>query len=51
MSTSDDGGVVRRGHRRKKKGLLTKGVEAAENTNKDKIAKHKKVRVMTLIPC
>ena len=42
------GGAVRRWHG---KCLLTKEVEAAENTNKDKTARHKKVRVMTLIPC
>ena len=32
--------------------LLSGEVEAAENTNKDKIAKHKKnLRVVALIPC
>ena len=44
----DDGGSIRRGHR---KGLLTDEVEAAENTNKDKITRHKKIRAMALIPC
>ena len=48
LGTFDGGGAVRRGHR---KGLLTDEVEAAENTNKDKTARHKKVRAMTLIPC
>ena len=36
------------GHR---EGLLTEEVEAAENTNKDRTARHKKVRAMALIPC
>ena len=48
MSTSDGGGAVRRGHG---KVLLIEEVKAAENTNKDKIARHKKVRAMALIPC
>ena len=48
MSTSDGGGAVRRGHG---KGLLAKEFEATENTNKDKTARHKKVRTMALIPC
>ena len=47
MGTFDDGGAVRRGHG---KGLLREEVEAVENTNKDKTARYKKVRVMTLIP-
>ena len=33
------------------RGLLTEEVEAAEITDKDKTAKHKKVRAMALIPC
>ena len=33
------------------RGLLTGEVEAAEITDKDKTAKHKKVRAMALIPC
>ena len=32
-------------------GLLIEEVEAAENTNKDRTARHKKVRAMALIPC
>ena len=36
------------GHR---EGLLTEEVEAAENTNKNRIVRHKKIRAMTLIPC
>ena len=48
MSTSNGGGAVRRGH---EKGLLAKEFEAAENTNKDKTTRHKKVRAMALIPC
>ena len=36
------------GHR---EGLLTEEVEAAENTNKNRTARHKKVRAMALIPC
>ena len=48
LGTSDGGGSVRRGH---KKGLLTNEVETAENTNKDRTARHKKIRAMTLIPC
>ena len=36
------------GHR---EGLLIEEVEAAENTNKDRTARHKKVRAMALIPC
>ena len=48
MSTSNGGGAVRRGYG---KGLLTEEVKATENTNKDKTARHKKVRAMTLIPC
>ena len=36
------------GHR---KGLLIGKVEAAENTNKDRTARHKKVRAIVLIPC
>ena len=48
LGTSDSGGSVRRGHR---KGLLTDEVEAEKNTNKDKIARHKKIRAMALIPC
>ena len=47
MGTSDGGGAVKRGH---EKGLLTEKVEAIENTNKDKIARHKKVTAMVLIP-
>ena len=47
LSTSNGSGAVRRGN---KKGLLTKEVEAVENTNKNKIARHKKVRVVALIP-
>ena len=35
------------GHR---EGLLTKEVKAAKNTNKDRTARHKKVRAMALIP-
>ena len=48
LRTSDDGKAVRRGHQ---KGILTEEVEVAENTNKDKIARHKKIRVIGLIPC
>ena len=48
LGTSDSGGSVRRGHR---KGLLTDEVEAEKNTNKDKIARHKKIRAIALIPC
>ena len=48
LGTSDGSGAIRRGHG---KGLLTEEVEAAENTNKDKTARHKKVRAMTLISC
>ena len=48
LGTSDGGGAVRRGHG---KGLRTDEVEVAEDTNKDKIAIHKKVRAMALIPC
>ena len=33
------------------KALLTEEVEAAENTNKYKTARHKKVRAMALILC
>ena len=36
------------GHR---EGLLIGEVEAAENTNKDRTARHKKVRAMALILC
>ena len=36
------------GHR---KGLLIEEVEAAENTNKNRTARHKKVRATALIPC
>ena len=36
------------GHR---EGLLTEEVEAAENTNKDRTARQKKARAMTLILC
>ena len=36
------------GHR---EGLLTEEVEAAENTNKNRIVRHKKIRAMALIPC
>ena len=36
---------------RHREGLLTEEVKAAENTNKDMTARHKKVRVMALIPC
>ena len=36
------------GHR---EGLLTEEVEAAKNTNKDRTARHKKIRAMALIPC
>ena len=48
LKTSDGGRVVRRGHR---KGLLTGEVEAAKNTNKDKTARHKKIRAIALILC
>ena len=48
LGTFDGSGAVRRGH---EKGLLTEEVEAVENTNKDKTARHKKFRAMTLIPC
>ena len=34
-----------------KKGLLIGKVEVAKNTNKDRTARHKKVRAMALIPC
>ena len=44
----DGSRVIKRGHR---KGLLTEEVEAAENTNKDKTTRHKKIRALTLIPC
>ena len=33
------------------KGLLTDEVKAAENTNEDRTARHKKIRAMALIPC
>ena len=48
LRTSDDGRAVRKGHW---KGLLIEEVEAAENTNKDKTARHKKIRAIALIPC
>ena len=48
LRTFDGGKAVRRGHR---KGLLTEEVEVAENTNKDKTARHKKIRAIALIPC
>ena len=48
LGTSDGGGAVKRGQG---KCLLTEEVEAAENTNKNKTTRHKKVRAMTLIPC
>ena len=48
LSTFDGGGSVRRGHR---KGLLTDEVEAVENSNKDRTARHNKIRAMALIPC
>ena len=48
LGTSNSGGVVMRGHG---KGLLTDEVEAVENTNKDRTARHKKIRAMALIPC
>jgi len=47
LSTSDGSGAIRRGNQ---KGLLNEEVEAAENTNKNKIVRHKKVRVVALIP-
>ena len=47
MGTSDGDGAVRRQHG---KGLLTEEVEVAKNTNKNKTARHKKVRAMALIP-
>ena len=47
LGTSDGGGAVKRRHG---KGLLTEEVEVAKNTNKDKTARHKKVRAMVLIP-
>ena len=47
LCTSDGGGAVKRGHG---KGLLTDEVETAKNTNKDRTARHKKVRVIALIP-
>lgn len=33
-----------------KKGILSEEVEAAKYTNKDTTTKHKKIRVMALIP-
>ena len=48
LRTSDGGGVVGRGHF---KGLLTAEVEVAENTDKEKIARHKKIRAVVLISC
>ena len=48
LRTSDGGKAIRRGHR---KGLLTEEVEVAKNTNKDKTARHKKIRAIALIPC
>ena len=48
LRNSNGGKVIKRGHR---KGLLTKEDKAAENTNKDKTTRHKKVRAVALIPC
>ena len=48
LGTFDGSGAVKRGYG---KGLLTDEVEVAKNTNKDKTARHKKVRTMALIPC
>ena len=48
LGTSDGCGVVRRRHG---KGLLTKEVEAAENTKKDKTTRYKKIKAMALISC
>ena len=48
LGTSNGYGVVRRGHG---KGLLTKEVEATENTKKDKTARYKKIKAMALILC
>ena len=48
MKTSDSDEAIRRGHQ---KGLLNGEVEAKENTDKDKIARHKEVRAMALILC
>ena len=47
LGTSDGGGAVRRRHG---KGSLIEEVEVAKNTNKDKTARHKKVRATALIP-
>ena len=46
IRTFDGGEVVRRGHR---KCLLIEEVKTAKNTNKDKTARHKKVRAMDLV--
>ena len=48
LGTFDGSGAVKRGHG---KGLLTDEIEAVKNINKDKIARHKKVTTMALIPC
>ena len=48
LRTFDNNRAVRRRHR---KDILIRVDEAAENTNKDKTTRHKKVRAATLIPC
>ena len=48
LSTSDDGGAIKRGHGQN---LLIEEVKTTKNTNKDKIARHRKVRVIALISC
>ena len=48
LRTSENGRAVRRVHR---KGLLIEEVKAVENTNKDKTARHKKIRAIALILC
>ena len=44
----DSSGAVKRGHW---KDLLTAEVEATKNIDKDKTARHKKIKVVALIPC
>ena len=48
LGTSEGCGVVRIRHG---KGLLTKKVEAAENTKIDKTTRYKKIKAMALISC
>ena len=48
LGTFDGGGAIKRGHG---KNLLIEEVKTTKNTNKDKIARHRKVRVIALISC